>query len=130
MIVDTSAIVAVLRQEPDAETFVKALFNAPKSYITAPTYLELVMVITGGRPAPAAEVVDLLLHRLKIEVIPFSADMARVAAQALFDYGKGRNHKAQLNFGDCISYAASKVEVMPLLFKGQDFRLTDVECAV
>ncbi len=130
MIVDTSAIVAILRSEPEAEAYVRALFDSPKSFITAPNYLELVMVITGGRPAASAEVVDLLLSRMRIDIIPFSADMARVAAQAFFDYGKGRNHKTQLNFGDCISYAASKVEMLPLLFKGEDFRLTDVDCAL
>jgi ribonuclease VapC len=130
MIVDASAIVAILREEPDAEDYVAALFKSRKSFIASPTYLELVMVTTGGRSPHSSDFVETFLRRMGTEIIPFTADMTHVATQAFLIYGKGRSNKAQLNFGDCISYATSKVELMPLLFKGDDFRQTDVECAI
>lgn len=130
MIVDTSAIVAIFNNEPESDLLSAALKRSPRSCIAAPTYLELVMVLTGSRSMRPIDFIDAFLIRLKIETILFSPDMARVAAEGFRRYGKGRGHPAQLNFGDCISYAASKVEAMPLLFKGADFRLTDVECAI
>jgi ribonuclease VapC len=130
MIVDSSVIVAILREEFDAEIYVASLSRSPKSCMASPTYLELVMVMTGGRSPKPMELLDAFLSRMGIEIISFSVDMSRVATKAFLQYGKGRGHKAQLNFGDCISYATSKVEMMPLLFKGDDFRHTDVECAI
>lgn len=84
------------------------------------------------RPARAGgeENVDALLRASNIGIMEFSASSASVAVEAFLKYGKRRGHPAQLNFGDCISYAVSRSEAMPLLFKGDDFRHTDVDCAI
>ncbi len=88
------------------------------------------MVLSRHKNSDALVKLNDLIKEMDIGILPFGADAAYAAVQAFSHYGKGRGHKAQLNFGDCISYAVSKVEAMPLLFKGGDFRLTDVECAI
>lgn len=130
MMVDTSAIVAILRLEPEAEKLTEVLDSSPQCFMVAPNYLELCMVLLGSKDQAAFRTVKSALSELRIQVIAFTPEMAEVAAHAFQIYGKGRGHKAQLNFGDCIAYAASKVEAMPLLFKGADFYKTDVECAI
>jgi ribonuclease VapC len=130
MIVDSSAVIAILRNEQDAERFANILLAAPILLIPTPTYLETCMVAIQGREADTQKDVDEILERYRIQQTVFSVDASAVAVEAFLKYGKGRGHPAQLNFGDCISYAVSKVEAMPLLFKGDDFRLTDVECAI
>jgi ribonuclease VapC len=130
MIIDTSALIAILTAEDDAATYADALTQASAKLISAPTYLETCMVFCGRRnPGSVAEVDD-LLRFAEISIRPFDRQTTDVAVGAFLRYGKGRGHPAQLNFGDCISYAMSKVEAMPLLFKGDDFRLTDVEVAL
>ena len=130
MIVDSSALIAVLRQEADASMFTEALASVKYRYLSAPGYLETCMVHVGRKGAEAQVDVDELLRDARIQILPFRSEHANVAVSAFVKFGKGRGHRAQLNFGDCISYAVSKVEAMPLLFKGDDFRLTDVECAL
>jgi ribonuclease VapC len=130
VIVDSSAIIAILRMEPEAEPFLKKLDEAPRCFIAAPTYLEAAMVMAGTLGEKGRDDVDQLLNALDIVIVPFTPTASKVAVSAFLTYGKGSGHKAQLNFGDCISYAASKVEAMPLLFKGEDFGFTDVERAV
>jgi ribonuclease VapC len=130
VIVDASAIIAILRLEPEAQAFVQKLDSAPRCFVPAPTYLEACMVMAGTLGAKGREDVDQLLSILDIEIVPFTANASKVAVSAFLTFGKGRGHKAQLNFGDCVSYAASKVEAMPLLFKGDDFGFTDVERVV
>jgi ribonuclease VapC len=130
MMVDTSAVVAILRKEPEAEVFVKILEQARRSVMVAPNYLELCMVLLGNKEPPALQKVRSTLEELGIRIIEFTPDMADVSVRAFENFGKGQGHAAQLNFGDCMAYAASKIEGMPLLFKGDDFRLTDVECAI
>lgn len=130
MIIDSSAVIAILRQEDGAEHLSRAIASAPSRIMPAPTYLETCMVFCG-RKGPEGQVrVDSLLSATGIDVRPFSEDAARLAVAAFLKYGKGRGHPAQLNFGDCVSYAFSKLEAMPLLFRGDDFRLTDVEAAL
>ncbi|TPL09579.1 type II toxin-antitoxin system VapC family toxin [Mesorhizobium sp. B2-4-14] len=129
MIVDSSALVAVLRAEPSHDQFVRAITNAGRRLIAAPTLLETTMVLVGGRQDEIADRLDAFLSAASIDTIPFTADHAAVARQAFLRYGKGR-HPAALNFGDCIAYAAARLEAMPLLFKGNDFRLTDIEPAI
>ncbi|TPK72463.1 type II toxin-antitoxin system VapC family toxin [Mesorhizobium sp. B2-4-15] len=129
MIVDSSALVAVLRAEPGHDQFVRAIANAGRRLIAAPTLLETTMVLVGGWQDEIADRLDAFLSAASIDTIPFTADHAAVARQAFLRYGKGR-HPAALNFGDCIAYAAARLEVMPLLFKGNDFRLTDIEPAI
>lgn len=128
MIVDTSVIVAILRNEPEADAFLATMRSANRVCIASPTYLECCLVLTKDRSEESVLEIDNLLSRIGIEIVPFTVEMAKIASGAFLAYGKGRKHKAQLNFGDCISYSISKCEAMPLLFKGDDFRHTDVEC--
>ena len=129
MIIDTSAIVAILRLESETPTILKALDEAHQIFIAAPTYLELCMVMVGKKGSEGKLDVDYFLGNFEVKILNFSEEHARIAMNAFLKYGKGR-HPAKLNFGDCMSYAMSKTELMPLLFKGDDFRLTDVDCAV
>jgi ribonuclease VapC len=129
MIVDASAIVALIRNEPEAESIYRSIVTSPRVVLVAPTYVECCLVLTKDRSADAIMQLDALLEKLSVDIIPFTPKMAKIAAQAFLKFGKGRGNQAQLNFGDCISYAASKVEAMPLLFKGEDFGFTDVERA-
>ena len=130
MILDSSAIIAILEQEDDAQLYAQALDSSKLLRLSAPTYLEIAMVHCARFGSEALSEIDEMVARIGIEIVPFSSHAAQVATQAFLKYGKGQGHPAQLNFGDCISYATSKVEAMPLLFKGDDFRLTDVECAI
>jgi ribonuclease VapC len=129
MIIDSSALVAVLRAEPGHDQFVRAIANARRRLIASPTLLETTMVLVGGWQDEIVDRLDAFLSAASIETIPFTADHAAVARRAFLRYGKGR-HPAALNFGDCIAYAAARLEAMPLLFKGNDFKLTDIEPAV
>jgi ribonuclease VapC len=128
VIVDSSALVAIIRGESDFDIYVDALEKSALNKIAAPTYLELCMVTVGGRSQEAKLIVDEIMQRFRISIIDFTAEMAEVALDAFLKYGKGCGHRAQLNFGDCISFATARVEAMPLLFKGDDFRHTDIEC--
>ncbi len=130
MMVDRSAVVAILRNEPEAQKLVAALEKAEQACMAAPSVLELCMVMLNKTSPLGLNKIRHTLRELGIKVIPFTSDMSDYAIHAFIHYGKGRGHKAQLNFGDCISYAAAKIEAMPLLFKGDDFRHTDVECAI
>ena len=127
MIVDSSAIVAIIRNELEATRFYNAIMASPRAVLAAPTYVECCLVLTKDRSEEAVKELDSLLDKISIEIIAFTPKMAQIAAKAFLKYGKGRGNPAQLNFGDCISYAVSKVEAMPLLFKGDDFVHTDVE---
>jgi ribonuclease VapC len=128
MIVDSSALVAIMLLEPEALPFTRLIAQAAAPKISAPTLLETNMVLSGRRGFVAEDRLKDYLAKARIATIPFTADHAAVARDAFMRYGKGR-HPAGLNFGDCISYATARLEAMPLLFKGDDFRLTDVECA-
>ncbi|OBQ70423.1 type II toxin-antitoxin system VapC family toxin [Mesorhizobium erdmanii] len=129
MIIDSSVLVAIFRLEPGYERFVLALTQAKRKLLPAPTFLETTMVLAGGWQDEILDRLDRFLRTASIETIAFTADHAAVARQAFLRYGKGR-HPAALNFGDCIAYATARLESMPLLFKGDDFRLTDIEAAV
>jgi ribonuclease VapC len=129
MIVDSSAVIAILRRESDAAIYSKAIEQAGRKLMAAPTFLEASIVIIGRKGTAASAGLDSFLFRSGIEIISFTAAVAGVAVDAFIRYGKGR-HPAGLNFGDCISYAMAKTELMPLLFKGDDFRLTDIEAAL
>jgi ribonuclease VapC len=129
MIIDSSAIVAILRSEADRDLYLSAIDSAEIRRIPAPNLLETTMVLTGLHRSDMMEELDAFLRTASIETIAFTSDHAAVARQAFLRYGKGR-HPAGLNFGDCIAYATARLEAMPLLFKGDDFRLTDIEAAV
>ncbi len=129
MIIDSSALVAILRREPGYDRFVQAIADPGRRLIAAPTLLETSMVLAGGWQDEIVDRLDAFLRAASIETIAFTAEHAALARQAFLRYGKGR-HPAALNFGDCIAYATARLEAMPLLFKGEDFRLTDVEPAI
>jgi ribonuclease VapC len=128
MIVDTSAVVAVLLEEPTAPRVRGALTGTEGEVraMSASSYLELGIVIDRrGKPALSRKVDD-LVGRLDLQVVPFDAEQAAVARQAYRDYGRGSGHPASLNFGDCFSYALASVRREPLLFVGENFTHTDV----
>jgi ribonuclease VapC len=128
MIVDTSAIVAFLRDESDATAIGEALDRSPVCRMSAATYVEAGVVIDGNRDPVLSRRFDDLLRAVGMKIESVTLQQARIARQAYRDFGKGR-HKASLNFGDCFAYALAKELDEPLLCKGDDFRNTDVEIA-
>lgn len=128
MIVDTSAIIAILRDELDAEKLAAALEAASVRNISAVTYVEAAIVTDSNRNTLLSNLLDSFLGRSLINVEPVTVAQARLAREAYRDFGKGR-HRAGLNLGDCFAYALAKDKGEPLLFKGDDFRRTDVEVA-
>ena len=126
MIVDTSALVAILRDERDADSFKRALLVADVALLSAATFLEVAMVVDGRHDPVASHQLDNLLTHARIGIEPVDEAQARVARQAFRDYGKGSGHPAKLNFGDCFTYALASVTGQPLLYKGDDFGHTDV----
>jgi ribonuclease VapC len=129
MIIDTSAIVAILREEDEARRFAEAIEAASVRRISAATYVEIGAVIDGARDPVASRLVDELLATAGIVIEPVTAAQARVARDAYRDFGKGSGHAAGLNFGDCFAYALATATGEPLLFKGDDFSRTDVAVA-
>lgn len=128
MIIDSSAIVAILGGETEAQYFADAISEAPIRLISAVNYVEVAVVIDSRRDPVFSRRVDDLLRDSHIDIEPVTVSQARAAREAYRDFGKGR-HRAGLNFGDCFAYALAKDKGEPLLFKGDDFRLTDVEAA-
>lgn len=126
MIVDTSALIAVLLAEPDAETLLSAMIDDPSPKVSSGTLLEAAIVADRISPPLGARRFDRLVADLRLEVVPHTEQQATVARAAYRDFGKGSGHPAQLNFGDCFSYALAATTGEPLLFKGNDFRHTDV----
>ncbi len=121
MIVDSSAIVAILRGEPEAEPFLAIIRAEPDAEMSAGNYLETGIVIDSDRDAVLSAGFDLLLDQLGIEIVPVTPEHAKLARQAYRDFGKGSGHKAQLNFGDCFAYALAMERGETLLYKGDDF---------
>jgi len=126
VIVDSSALIAILRNEPDASAIAEALQEAPFRHISAVTYVEAAVVADNGRNPLLSRRFDNLIRDAQVSVEPVTPRQAEIARQAYRDFGKGR-HKAGLNFGDCFAYALAKEMDEPLLFKGTDFARTDVE---
>jgi ribonuclease VapC len=128
MIVDASAIIAILRGENDGPDLARALEQAPIRRISAATYVEAAIVTDGNRNPVLSRRFDDFLRDSAIVIEPVTVEQAEVAREAYRDFGKGR-HRAGLNFGDCFAYALAKATGEPLLFKGDDFRHTDIEPA-
>jgi ribonuclease VapC len=126
MVIDTSVLVAILREEPETRRFVEALSAAPVRVCSAATVLEasLVLASTTGTAASFQDVDDLLAH-FRVEVVPVTREHVAVARDAFLQFGKGR-HPAGLNFGDCFVYALAQTTGEPLLCQGDDFRQTDL----
>lgn len=130
IVVDTSAIVAILRGEPEKDRFVDAILAASPRLMSAVSSQEAGMVIAGRFGDGAAwEPLDALLARLDVEIVAHDAALAQIAREAFLRFGKGR-HPAGLNFGDCAAYALALSNNSPLLFKGEDFAKTDIMAAV
>jgi len=129
MIVDSSAIIAILRREEDAERFVHALEAAESPRMSAANYVEVSIVAEAETQGSGSSQLDSLLRVTGIAIEPVTVEQAHIARQAWTDFGKGR-HPAKLNFGDCFAYALAKATGEPLLFKGDDFHRTDVIPAI
>jgi len=130
MIVDTSAIVAVLRDEPDASSYAQALGAAENSRVSAVNFVEAAAVIDASRNPIASRRFDDFCRVARLTIEPVTEAQARIAREAYRDFGKGSGHAAGLNFGDCFAYALAKATGEPLLFKGKDFAHTDVSRAL
>jgi len=130
MILDTSAIIAILRNEPDAARFAQAIEDAAHRRISAVSYVEAAAVIDGSRDPVASRRIDDLLREAEVAIEPVTEAQARVAREAYRDFGKGSGHPAKLNFGDCFTYALARVMNEPILFKGGDFPHTDAKSAL
>ena len=128
MVIDTSAIVAIAFDEPEAGSFEALIADDPVRLISAATVFEASIVLESRLGEPGGSELDLWLHRINAEIVAVSADHSDQARRAWRRYGRGR-HPAGLNFGDCFSYALAKLTSEPLLFKGKDFSQTDIRAA-
>jgi ribonuclease VapC len=130
MIVDTSALVAIITEESDAEELAFRLEDVRGHVrLSAANYLEAGIVLDGRRDPVVSSKLDGLLSLMEIEIVPVTEAQARIARQAYRDFGKGSGHPAKLNFGDCFAYALATDTHQPLLFKGDDFTHTGVRRA-
>ncbi len=129
MVVDTSALIAILLGEPETESFVRALVGDPKRMISAFNALESGIVSEARKGEAGGRELDLFLHRARIEIIALNSDQVEIGLSAWRKYGKG-NHPAGLNIGDCCAYALAKYSGEPLLFKGKDFSQTDIRSVI
>ncbi|MGC2321422.1 MAG: type II toxin-antitoxin system VapC family toxin [Terriglobales bacterium] len=130
MIVDTSALIAILRDEPGATAYAKAIARAAVRRISAANYVETAAVIDAGRDPIASRRFDDLVQEAQLVIEPVTAAQARIAREAYRDFGRGSGHPAGLNFGDCFAYALARAVNEPLLFKGDDFTHTDIASAL
>ena len=129
MIVDSSALIAIVLREPGWEDLVDEIANDPLCGIGAPTLVETGIVLTAKMGPKARVTLSRLLQEAGMTVIPFTDAHWRVALDAYVRFGKGRQHAASLNFGDCLTYAVARLAEQALLFVGDDFRKTDVVAA-
>jgi ribonuclease VapC len=129
MIVDTSAILVVLFEEPEADTFLRHLRAAVRPLLSAANWLELAIVVDGRKGPQWLPALNAFLDGLDVVTVPVSFSQVRIARDAYRLFGKG-NHPAKLNYGDCFAYALAKERDLPLLFKGDDFPLTDLRPAL
>ena len=126
MVIDTSALTAILLGEPEAGEFARFIMNDSKRLLSTFSFLETSIVIEVKKGESGGRELDLLIHRAGIDIIPMDAEQSELARYAWRNYGKGR-HPAGLNIGDCCSYALAKYSGESLLFKGNDFSKTDIE---
>lgn len=129
IVIDTSAVVAVLRDEEERRTFNEVIEQTTRCLMSAVSFVEASMVMEGRTGYDGVRDFDLFVLKAGIEIVPVDVEQANIARGAFRKFGKGR-HAANLNFGDCFSYALAKAMDAPLLFKGHDFSRTDIEAAV
>ena len=128
MVLDSSAVIAILLQEPDAKTLSDKIEGDPVRYISAANWLETQLVLNGRYGARGGAMADVLFRELRVEIVPLDVVHVHTALGAWQRYGKGR-HLTGLNLGDCCAYATAILKNQALLFKGNDFGQTDVVCA-
>ena len=130
MILDTSALVAILRDEPDAAMYARAVAQSNVRRLSAANFVEAAAVMDGSRDPIASRRFDELLREAEVRIEPVTEIQARLAREAYRDFGRGSGHAAKLNLGDCFAYALAIDRGEPLLFKGEDFTHTDVSSAL
>jgi ribonuclease VapC len=129
IVLDPSAIIAILREEAEASAFLDIIVEAEQCFLSAIGLFAASMVMIGLGPPAAVDGLDALVRRRGIEIVPVDEDLALGSRAAFIRFGKGR-HPAGLNFGDCVSYALARSRGLPLLYKGTDFAKTDVISAM
>jgi ribonuclease VapC len=127
VIIDTSALIALLREEPERDALARLLADAPVRRMSAATYVELAAVVDGRGDAVLSGALDAWIEAWRITIEPLTETQAQIAREAYRRFGRGSGHPARLNLGDCFSYALARDLREPLLFKGEDFALTDIE---
>jgi len=127
VIIDTSVLVALVLEEPDAAAFARVIVAHPVRRMSAASYVELAAVVDGRGDPALSGVLGTTLRASGIEIVPFTPEQARIARVAYRQFGRGSGHPARLNMGDCFAYALARDLGEPLLFKGGDFALTDIE---
>jgi ribonuclease VapC len=125
MVVDSSALIAVLFGEPEAAVFLDCLEKAPRRYLSSFSWFETSVVVEAKKGPAGMQILHTLVSELPFDLIPFDASQAEIAMDAWRRFGKGR-HPAGLNLGDCASYALARTLSLALLFKGEDFTKTDL----
>jgi ribonuclease VapC len=128
VIVDSSAVLAILLQEPDARRIASAIAQADRRQMSAANLLEVELVAAARTGGAGSADIDHLIRNLQIEIVPFTLSQLSIARAAISRFGRG-HHPARLNFGDCFAYALASERAEPLLFKGEDFAKTDIEVA-
>jgi ribonuclease VapC len=130
VILDSSAVVAILKREPDWRRFAGALDQASTARLSAATYVEISVVVQRLKDPAVNREIDELIEEFEIVIEPLTAKQARIAREAYQEFGRGSGHRANLNFGDCFSYALAREKREPILFKGDDFIHTDLRSAL
>jgi ribonuclease VapC len=130
MVIDTSALIAILFDEPEAQTFLQSIARAETCRLSAASFVELGIVLRRHKADQRQRVIDEMLRLFMIRIEPVTEAQARLALDAYNRFGKGTGHPASLNYGDCFSYALAKDTREPLLFKGSDFAATDIGRAI
>jgi ribonuclease VapC len=130
MVIDASAVIAILRAERETDIFLRAIVDAQETLMSAVNFNEACLVLAGRRGGASEwQPLDALVQRAGVEIVPFDLALATGARMAFLRFGKGR-HPAALNLGDCAAYALAKARDLPLLFKGNDFARTDITPAI
>jgi len=130
MIIDTSALIAIIKGEPEADSMAATMQAADVLRISAGTYFEASIVTDVYRNPRLSARFDEILERTKMVIEPVTVEQAKIARQAYRDYGRGSGHRANLNFGDCFTYALAREKREPVLWKGDDFGHTDLRAAL
>ena len=130
MIIDTSAVIAILRSEPEAKSYARVIADAAARRVSAVNFVEAAVVIDASRDPIATRRFDDFITEANISIEPVTEVQARIAREAYRDFGRGSGHPAKLNFGDCFAYALARTSGEPLLFKGNDFVHTDITSAL